>query len=102
MQVAALALVYSREGNHSAGRTTVLNRDPAIPSEVRVARMSHSEAAEGTAAGDMRVHPGYRGAVCAKLASDRIERGAARPGYSHGLFKMTRAEIRASFTRPTP
>ena len=62
-QVAALALIYSREADHSPGRTTVLSRDPAIPS-------------------DVRVPSGYRGAVCAKLASDRIERGAARPGYS--------------------
>ena len=46
----------SREGKHWAGRTTVLSRDPAIPSEVRVARMSRG-AAEGTPPGDMRVYP---------------------------------------------
>jgi hypothetical protein len=37
---AALALVYSREGNHPAGRTAVHTRDLATPSEVRVTRMS--------------------------------------------------------------
>ena len=49
----------------------------------------------------MLVHPpGYRGAVCAKLASDRIERGAAHPGYSLSSSATSRIEALADPRAP--
>jgi hypothetical protein len=101
-QVAVLALVYSREGNHSAGGTTVLTRDPAISSEVRAARMSQRGRRRPARWRYADVPPGYRGAVCAKLASDRIERGAAHPGYGAAPPQDSAPSIRsaAPVTKP--
>jgi hypothetical protein len=62
--------------------TAVHGRDPAIPSDVRVARMSQRGRRRRSRWRYAGAPPGYRGARCAKLEWETIERGAAHPGYS--------------------